>query len=81
MKLIPYNVDNVPGKHAYSLTKNLELLEEFANSDFDCVEVTDFTQKNATTCATSLNTSIKRYRMFSIKAIQRGDRVFLIRRI
>lgn len=81
MKLVPYEVENIPGHSMYTKTKNLKLLEEFVNSGLDCAEVKDYTQKNATVCATSLAASIKNFRMTGVRVIQRKDRVFLIKNI
>lgn len=78
MKLVPYDLTKVNAK-GYKMSKNQKILEEFRNSDLDCAEVTEFTQCSATTCAASLNASIKRYRLNTLRAIIREGRVFLIK--
>jgi hypothetical protein len=55
------------------------IIEAFANSDERCREVTDFTQKSANVCATSLKQAIKRYRHYSIWVFTRKGRVFMIK--
>lgn len=67
----------IPGSKLYSRSDNLRILEEFANAGYEWGEVEDFTQKTAGYCASSLNLSIKRYKMFHLRAISRGNRVFL----
>lgn len=81
MKLVPYEVTKIPGRNTYSITKNLAILDEFANGDFDCVEVKDFAQKTASGCANSLRASIKRFGRCGITVVERNDRIFLIRTI
>lgn len=78
MKLEKWDINelkNVRSKYG----NNLLILEEFANSDLECARVHGYTCKNAQVCASSLNVSIKRYRMFGIRAICRKGMVFLIR--
>lgn len=78
MKLVPYDLTKVNAK-AYKMSKNQKILEEFRDSDFDCAEVTEFTQCRAVVCAASLNASIQRYRLNTLRAIVREGRVFLIK--
>lgn len=78
MKLVKANLKEL-GKIRTKKSDRLKLLEEFAESDMDCAEVVNFTHKHATSCASSLNESIKRYHMTSIRAIQSGDRVYLVK--
>ena len=42
MKLVPYDAKEVG---YYKKTKNFDLLTEFANSEYDCCMVKDYTQK------------------------------------
>ena len=78
MKLVPYNRKdlNVSG---YSKTKNLRVLEEFRDSDLDCAEVKEYTQCSPDCCATSLNNSIKVFRLNRLRAIVRKGKVYLIK--
>lgn len=75
MRLV--SVENVPGW--YKSTGNKQIIDEFIESGMKCAEVEGYTQKNATSCVQSLTQTIKRYRMFNVRAIQRKGRVFLIR--
>lgn len=78
MKMIPYDSKKL-NTYGYKRSSNLELLEEFVNSGMDCVKVEDWTQSTANACAGSLNSSIKRYNLYSIRAISRGGEVYLIK--
>lgn len=75
MKLV--SIENVPGY--YKSTGNKQIIDEFIESGMQCAEVEDYPQKKATYCVSSLSQTIKRYRVFNVRAIQRKDRVFLIR--
>lgn len=81
MKLVAYDVRKLGGvKGFYKKSANLELLEEFANSNMICAEVVDYHQRDARSCANSLNGSIKRYKMNNIEAHERKGKVFLIKK-
>ena len=60
-------------------TSNKEIIDEFIESGMKCAEVTEYSCKNAYVCAASLNSSIKRYRVFNVKAVSRNNRVYLVR--
>ena len=60
-------------------SKNLHILEEFINSGMDCARVDGYDNSKAEYCASSLSTSIRRFKLFGVKAIKRGDDVFLIK--
>lgn len=77
MKITPIKFEEIPVKRSYS--DNYSTIIQFADSGYDCVEITDYTQKSAQQCAASLNATIKRYRLFANKAIQRNGRVFLVK--
>lgn len=79
MTLIPYNKNDIEEFGGFKKTKNQKILEEFVNSNMDCAEVKEFTQKDSHGCAASLNISIKRFKLLNIHAISRGGRVFLIK--
>lgn len=59
-------------------TANRKILAEFAESDMDCAEVLNYPQQDPYTCASSLNQSIKTYKM-GYKAIVRNRRVYLVK--
>ena len=77
MKLVPYNVEKL--RAGFKRTKNQTILEEFANSDYDCVEIKDFSHKNAKSCSSCLSLSVKRFGYQNIRVVQRGNQVFLIK--
>lgn len=80
MRLVPIEKSEIKNVWGYTPSKNLEMLEEFKDSDLDCVKVVDWTQAQAASCSNSLNASIKRYRMNNIKAIVRKGEVYLIKK-
>ena len=67
------------GSRSLKRTRNLKVLEEFANSDMQCTEVKEFTNKNAKSCRNSLDISIKRFHMTGIKTIERKGKVYLVK--
>lgn len=64
---------------SYKSTKNMELIDQFIDSGWDCAKVCDWTNRDAACCATSINVSIKRARRIGIKAITQKGQVFLIK--
>lgn len=77
MKLIPYTENDL--KLIRTRTDLWSVLNEFIDGDHDVMEVTEFTNKNAESCASSMSAAVKRYR-FNIQVIKRGERVFLVRK-
>lgn len=78
MKLIPCDVNEF--RRGYERSNNYEILREFNESGLDCAKVENYTQINATSCATSLRTSIKRYRFGNLECKVRRGEVFLIQK-
>ena len=75
MKLIPYDEKKI----YYAKTSNLRILEEFLNSGLTCAKLEGFPQKNAETCACSLRSSIRHFKMQGIKIIKRGETIILLK--
>ena len=78
MKLIPRN------EKCNVMVKNIRMdifnaLSEFAESGHDCVEIVGYPHKDATSCASALRASIKKYRMFTIAVGTRKGKVYLYR--
>ena len=59
--------------------KNHKVLMEFVESNHECVELVDYPQKNAHSCTSSFIGSIRRFNLNSVKVLQRGNKVFLIK--
>lgn len=78
MRLIPYDLKKIEPR-MYKRSENLMILEEFQNSGLECAKVERFTQACARYCATSLNNSIKRYKISNTRAIIRKGKVYLIK--
>lgn len=77
MRLVPYDKKLV-GSY-YKRTKNYDILMEFVNSEHDCVKIEGWTQKKASYCSTSLQSSIKRFNIGGVKCILKGEEVYLIK--
>lgn len=76
MKMVPYDAKKL--NRYYKSCSNQEILEQFIDSDLDCVRIDDYPHKNAAICRNSLALSIKRFG-FNITAIRRGNDVFLVK--
>ena len=81
MRLVPYEKEKLGelkrGGHGKS--DIFTILNEFANSDLNCVKIEEWTQKTANGCYTSIHRSISRYKMTGIKVVKRKDEVFLVK--
>lgn len=77
MKLVPYDVNKVTDYHKKS--KLLDILDEFRDSDYDCVKIENYDHVSAYSCAASFVKSIKRYHYDNIQAVARKGEVFLIK--
>lgn len=77
MKLVPYDAKKVG---YFKKTKNFELLDEFAKSDYDCCMVTDYTHKDANSCQSALRHSAKIFHMDNIHVFIRKGQVFLAKK-
>lgn len=64
----------------YKRTKNLELLEEFIRSGEKCVRIDGWEEqyRNRTSLQSSMNNSIRKFKVTQVKCIVRGDDVCLI---
>lgn len=78
MKLTPCKMSDIEQKTRMNL---FELLTEFTESEHKCVEVEDYHHVSAYSCASALNKAAKRYRMFNIKVISSGGKVYLIKKL
>lgn len=65
----------------YRQTKLFALLQEFANSEHDAVRVDNHHYKSVASAANTLNKSAKRFSMYGIRAISRGNALYLIKEI
>lgn len=79
MKLVEYDINKIEGAKCYKKSDNLRILEEFIESGMEYAKVEGFNNKTAMHCATSLNTSIKRYNLGGIRAISRKGVCYLIK--
>lgn len=79
MRLIPYDINKIYGRKSYKLTANMELIKEFAEGKNDCVKVEGYGHKTAYGCASSLSNTIKRMKMYSVKACVYKGEVYLFK--
>lgn len=82
IKKVDFNT--IPNSRAgRRLTKNLEVINEFLNGEYDAAEITDNANADraAKTIANSMNQSIKRFGHDStLVAIMRGNKAYLVRK-
>lgn len=79
MKLVACDQKNI-NVGGYSKTANMEVLEEFRNSDLTCAEVKDFPHQDAKSCCSALRNTAKICKMSSINVIMRNGKVFLVKK-
>lgn len=77
MTLVPYDANKIGCYH--KKTKLLKILDEFRDSDYDCVKVENYDHKDAYSCTASLSCSIKRYHYDNIRAVTCRGEVFLVK--
>lgn len=80
MKMVPYDYRKIGGYCGYRRTKWQKIVDDFLSSGDACVEIVDYTNKDARSCAGALNQYIKRSRMYNtVYAISRKSHVYLVR--
>lgn len=77
MKLVPYDEKKLD--RVYKPCKNQKILREFIDSNEKCVEVKEFTHRDAGSCRNSLALSLKRMQVYNVIVISRKGRVFMIK--
>lgn len=81
MRLVKCNRSEIGKIYTIKKTERLMILEEFVNSEMDCAKLEGWTNHSASACAASMNQSIKRYNMSSIRACSRGNNVYLVKNV
>lgn len=79
MKTVPYDLKKIRNLKHYKKSELQNILEEFLESGVDCVKIEDWTQKTASSCASSFNVAAKRYKLVGARAISRNGEVFLVK--
>lgn len=79
MKMVPYDREKLMLQSHYKRTKNFRILEDFANSNYDCVRLVDYEYKNAKSGYGSLRKSIERFGFNGVNVFIRGEEMFLIK--
>jgi len=67
MKGIPCNFKELKREKMYRLGRNQMFIQEFLDSDDDCIRVADYPHNNASCCAKCLYSTIKRMRIGTVK--------------
>ena len=80
MKMVPYDYRKLEKAYGFRTTKNERILNEFLESGNTCVELVEYTNKDAKSCQGSINVYIRRHNMQTqVYAIYRRGHVFLVR--
>lgn len=80
MRMVECDIkDVVYSKNGYKRTKNFEFIMKFLESGMDCVKVEEYTNKDAKSCASALNISIKKFNLTGARAILSNGEVYLVR--
>lgn len=79
MKLVACKLSDVVAARGLKGTKNLEIIEEFIESGYECAKVEGWTNATAFSAAGSLNRSIQRFNKAGIKAISSKNEVYLVK--
>lgn len=77
MKIIPVSETELMVGYS-TRTDVFETLNAFQESGLKCAQVTEYTHKNAASCACALRQGIKRFNRYHIKVMVRKDRVYLV---
>lgn len=79
MKLVPYDIKKLEVK-GYKKCSNQKVIDEFLNSEAECVEVVDYPHKNAWVCASTMRASVNRMHLSdSVRVIMNNGRVFMVK--
>lgn len=80
MKMVQVDYSKIGGITRYRRTKWQEVIEEFLDSGNVCVEIVEYTNKDAKSVQGSINLYIRRNRMENtVYAIYRRGHVYLVR--
>ena len=79
MKLIPYD-KSILKRGWYARTKNQVYIQEFIDSEYDCVKLENYTHNDAKSCQNAMQCTIKRMGVFNrIRCAIRNGEVFLVK--
>lgn len=79
MKLNKVDKTQINSISGYKKSKNMDLIEQFRDSNMDCAEIVDYTAKDGHGCASSINQTLRRTHCKTVKAIVRKGRPYLIK--
>lgn len=80
MKLIAYDINKINNIGNYKNSENMRLINEFVESDMDCVKVEGWTHAHANSCANSFVQTLKRMKKSGIEVVSRKGEVYLIKK-
>lgn len=70
MKLVKCDLMEIDGGY-YKPTKNQRILKEFIDSGMECAKLEGWTNKTASSCASSLSASVRRFGFNNIAVVCR----------
>lgn len=81
MTLVPFNKHDIDALTIQRVKKEdtVNTLISFIEMDADCVEIKEHSYANALSCQTTMVNTIKYLGLLGVKAVRRGERVFLIK--
>ena len=79
MKMVAYDKKELENVMSYKRTKWSEFLDEFAESDLDCVKIEEYEHTSVYSCAAALNKAIGRFHKDNMKAIVHNGELFLMK--
>lgn len=80
MKIVPVD-ETTLGKCIRKERCNLDkLINEFRDSNYDCVEVKEYPHKTAQSCWNSIKVHLRRNKIYTVQPMLRGNRIFLVKR-
>lgn len=75
------DISEIPANHRGSKIGEeiLTLIKEFEKTDFEAVEVKDWTHKNAKSFIAMGRTVLKRYKITTVKFVESGNKAFIVK--
>lgn len=77
--LVRRNFDELERGECSPRTDNVQIIETFLSSGYDCAEVVDYDQMSCHACAASLGNTIRRCNFKNVNVMIRSGNVYLVR--
>lgn len=79
MRLTPYKKEKLHNINGFKKTEVHSIIDEFCESDLDCVKIEGWTHSCASSCMSSFSRAIIRYKKSGVRCLMRNGEVFLIK--